>query len=162
MLIKKISKSFLLFFFLIIICSKSDAQIDIRSKVDAETYSNYSRAIDLFEKITNLNDVVTLFIPLNSNSLDNFLLTNKVDNAKEFVNKHTINGVHTLYEFKNSLVNLNELELVNLKLDKLFVSKNLSSFIIADKISTEANVMKELSLDSNHHLIFLMGSLINY
>ena len=42
-----------------------NAQIDIKSKVDAQTYADYSKAIDLFEKNINPNEVLTLFIPIN-------------------------------------------------------------------------------------------------
>ena len=59
-------KTLSIFIFLLLITQISvNAQIDIKSKVDAETYANYSKAIDLFEKNLNPNDVVTLFIPIN-------------------------------------------------------------------------------------------------
>jgi len=42
-----------------------DAQIDIKSKVDAQTYSNYSKAIDLLQANINTNSIITLFVPSN-------------------------------------------------------------------------------------------------
>ena len=141
--------------------SFANAQIDIKSRVDEDTYSNFSIIINLFEKNIKPNDVVTLFIPINSNSITSYLSSNNIEITKSFLSKHTIKGVHTLQDFNNSLSIASEFELTDINNDKYYVQKNLSSFLISDKITTESNVVKELQLDNKHHIIFIMGALIN-
>lgn len=151
------------------ISSHIHAQIDIKSKVDAQTYEDYSKAIELFEKNINPNEVVTLFIPINyafnrlSIEKQISLTNNNSNEINLFINNHksfSIIDNNFLKSNYSSNISENYFYLKNNK--KIYFQKNINKFLFGDSydptnVSFESHVVKSLVLDNNIVLNFLDG-----
>ena len=157
-------KFFVVLFVSIITQISLKAQIDIKSKVDAETYSKYSKAIDLFEQKVNPNDVITLFIPenislrifLGQNIYDDIFVNNNSIATNNFFNNHSISTFLT-YDFLNQKVitsNLEHSEIFKSNTKYNFV-KNGPFVMLTDKLSFETNIGNPIQLSSNIFIYFI-------
>ena len=155
--------------FSLFITSHIDAQIDIKSKVDAQTYTEYSKVIDLFEKNINQNDVVTLFIPINysldrlqQDKYDKIFVQNDVNEINAFIDNYSLNQNVDLDLLKQNLINSNSVFNVTSKSSKnYFFSINDNNYMISDNKTFEANVFKIVVINSNLSIYFIK-SVIKY
>ena len=163
-------KTLSIFIFLLLIPQISvNAQIDIKSKVDAETYANYSKAIDLFEKNLNPNDVVTLFIPINysftrlSQEKQSALLNNISTEVSQFLKNHstsTLVGINYFESNLNSDISKNSIVLLNN--NKIYFQRDGNKYLLSDSYSPtlvtfESHVTNSIYLSNNIILKFLDG-----
>lgn len=163
-------KTLSIFIFLLLITQISvNAQIDIKSKVDAETYANYSKAIDLFEKNLNPNDVVTLFIPINysftrlSQEKQSALLNNISTEVSQFLKNHstsTLVGINYFESNLNSDISKNSIVLLNN--NKIYFQRDGNKYLLSDSYSPtlvtfESHVTNSIYLSNNIILKFLDG-----
>ena len=156
-----------LFFVLSYITVK--AQIDIKSKVDADTYANYSKAIDLIERNTSPNDTVTFYIAnnyalerLGDIKYQNVFVNNDVKSIKQFLMNHSIQ----IFLTNNFLIQKVIVE--HLEHSEIFKSnstfrfvKNDTKVMLTDKLTFEANIEKSLQYNFNISLFFING-VVNY
>jgi hypothetical protein len=154
---------FSLFFF-----STSFAQIDIKSKVDARTYADYSKAIDLFEKNINPSDVATIFIAKNYAVVDRLAQYQAVfvtkDNSaiNSFINHHTIQKYIAEVDLRQEVINS------NIDRAEIFKSNNTYHFVkndilvmLTDKASFEANIEKAIQINANL-IVYFIQSVVKY
>jgi hypothetical protein len=142
---------FSLFFF-----STSFAQIEIKSKVDAQTYADYSKAIDLFEKNINPSDVATIFSAKNYAVVDRLAQYQAVfvtkDNSaiNSFINHHTIQKYITEEGLRQDVINssIDRAEIFKSN-DRYHFIKNDLLVMLTDKTSFEANIEKATQINSN-------------
>jgi hypothetical protein len=170
--LKKVS---IKWYFLIILLSffsatSVHAQIDIKSKIDAQTISDYSIAIDLFESLVNANDSITLFIPINygysrlSQEKQNLILIDKKANdVNIFLNNHSANGLYDIVYFDGHLSSNTLLNKVELKsLNSIFFEKNSDKYLLGDSpnpssVKFETHIVKTVKLNGKVVLNFLDG-----
>jgi hypothetical protein len=152
-----------LFFF-----STSFAQIDIKSKVDAQTYADYSKAIDLFEKNINPNDVATIFIAKNYAVVDRLAQYQAVFVAKDnsainsFINHHTIQKYIAEVDLRQDVINSNIDRTEKFKSnDTYHFVKNDILVMLTDKASFEANIEKAIQINSNV-IVYFIQSVVKY
>lgn len=160
----------LMCFFTISYANVAYAQIDIKSKIDAQTYSNYSRSIDLFESLVNPNDTITLFIPINfafsnlSEVKQNEIFIEKKTNAIiNFLSNHSAIGTYDILYFDRHLSTNSSLNKIELKsLNSIFFEKNIDKYLFGDSpdpraVKFETHVVKTVYLNGNIVLNFLDG-----
>jgi len=146
------------------------AQIDIKTKIDAQTYSNYSRSIDLIEPLVNPNDTITLFIPINfafsnlSEVKQNEIFIEKKTNAIiNFLSNHSAIGTYDILYFDRHLSTNSSLNKIELKsLNSIFYEKNIDKYLFGDSpnprtVKFETHVVKTVYLNENIVLNFLDG-----
>lgn len=155
--------------FFLIISSHINAQIDIKSKVDAQTYADYSKAIDLIGKSVHSNNVVTFFIPTNfsfrrlSQEKQTALLNSDLSEIAQFISNHsssTLIDTNYLSSNFNSNISLNNFDLLNNK--KIYFQKNGNRFLLGDNFSPtlvtyESYLVKSIKFSENIFLCFLDG-----
>jgi hypothetical protein len=158
-------KFFAVLFVSIITQISLNAQIDIKSKVDSETYTKYSKAIDLFEQNVSSNDVVTLFIPNNSSlqrlgqvKYRSVFIDKNTSEVNSFINSHST-PTYLTNSFLNQKViisNLGHTEVFKSNLKCNFV-KNGAFVMLTDNLSFEANIENSLQLSSKMFIFFING-----
>ena len=155
--------------FFLFISSHINAQIDIKSKVDAQTYADYSKAIDFFENNISPNDLVTLFIPINysfnrlSQEKQTALLNSNLSEISQFIRNHSSSIIidsNYLSSNFNSNISLNNFYLLNNK--KIYFQKNGDGLLFGDSYSPllvtfESNLVKSFKLSDKIMLNFLDG-----
>jgi hypothetical protein len=162
------SKAIYLFCFTLFIFSNSFAQIDIKSRVDAQTYADYSKAIDLFEKNSNPSDVATIFIANNYTLVDRLAQYQAVfvtkDNSaiNSFINHHTIQKYITEQGLRQDVINSNidRAEIFKSN-DTYHFVKNDQLVMLTDKISFEANIEKSFQYNPNI-IIYFIQNVVKY
>jgi hypothetical protein len=164
-----INKCIFLLILNIFLSSFLNAQTDIKAKVDAQTYSEYSKAIDLFEKVISPNDVVTLFVPINysfsrlsqnkQDGLNNYV-TSEIN---EFLNNHKSNSLIDLNFLNSNLKENSSQNLIYLANNKkIYFQKNINNFLLGDaydpsNVLFESHILKSINLDNKIILNFLDG-----
>lgn len=169
------SKFFFKVYFLLLLLallSSNDlsAQIDIKSKIDAQTYSNYSTSIDLFEPLVNANDTITLFLPINFAfsrlSLDkqNSILVNKNLSAlNQLLNVHSAAGTYDPSYLLSHLSSNNQLNKIELKATNyIFYQKSGDNVLLGDSpseidVKFESRIIKSIQLNDRLVLNFMNG-----
>ena len=152
--------------FSLFITSHINAQIDIKSKVDAQTYANYSKAIDLFQANINSNSIITLFVPSNE-GLERFnpqtldaVFVNKSSNAiLNFINNHSINEFKITDDFNNLISNSSNIVIQNKANSNLIFSKNPPYVMITDMAGYESNILSSITINSNISLHFISSAI---
>lgn len=150
---------------LIIISSHLHAQIDIKSKVDAQTYSEYSKAIDLLSKTFPFQgSSLTVFIPDNYSinriapeSFSKIFIENNTNDVINYLNKYVLNeklNHLTIQTVIDSGVGFNKLNYNN---ETLYFTKHRDLVMVSNNLSYEAHVKSVINFDSNISLIFLIG-----
>ena len=166
---RNILSKFTILISLIIISSHLHAQIDIKSKVDAQTYSEYSKAIDLIEKSVHSNNVITFFIPTNfsfrrlSQEKQTALLNSDLSEISQFISNHSSSSLidsNYLSSNFNSNISLNNFELLNNK--KIYFQKDGNRFLLGDNFSPtlvtyESYLVKSIKFSDKIFLCFLDG-----
>jgi hypothetical protein len=150
------------------IFSTSFAQIDIKSKVDAQTYADYSKAIDLFEKNINPNEIATIFIAKNYAVVDRLAQYQAVfvikDNSaiNSFINHHTIQKYITEEGLRQDVINssIDRAEIFKSN-DRYHFIKNDVLVMLTDKTSFEANIEKATQINSNV-IVYFIQSAVKY
>ena len=151
--------------FFLFISSHINAQIDIKSKVDAQTYADYSKAIDLIEKNTSPNDIVTFYVAnnyalerLGDIKYQNVFVNNDVNSIKQFLENHSIQKFLTNdFIIQKVIVGQSEhAEIFKSNSTFRFV-KNDTKVMLTDNLTFEANIEKSLQFNSNIFLFFING-----
>lgn len=155
--------------FFLFISSHINAQIDIKSKVDAQTYAEYSKAIDLIGKVFPYNSSnVTILIP------DNFSITqlsyqnhNKIfientnTDIKNFLDKYIINEKLSELELSNIINSNSSLTRNNLKNESLIFTKNGNMVMISNNNMFESNINRVINFNNNITIVLLFGGFEN-
>jgi hypothetical protein len=159
---------FLFIFFTLFTQINLTAQIDIKSKIDADSYVNYSKAIDLFEKHISPNDVVTLFVPINQALIDRLaqyqiVFVTKDNNAiNSFIAHHTIQKLISEASLRQDVINLNIDHTEKFKSNNIYhFVKNDQYVMLTDNQSFEANIEKSIQITPNI-IIYFIQSVVKY
>ncbi len=141
-----------------------NAQIDIKSKVDAQTYAEYSKAIDLFEKNINPNEVLTLFIPINysldriSSELYNSVFNVNDQNVASFLNNHIVQKELTDNFLRNKVIDNNTDHFETFKSNRVYhFVKNDTKVMLTDNQIFEANIEKSIKIEPGIIIFFING-----
>lgn len=146
------------------------AQIDIKSKIDAQTYSNYSNSIDLFEPLLNPNDTITLFLPINyafsslsQEKQNSILVIKNLSDLNQLLSFHSATGIFDDAYYEKNL-NLNRaLNKVVLKSSNfIYYQKHRNNFLLGDSpsemdVKFESHVIKSIRLNEHLVLNFMDG-----
>jgi len=154
--------------FSLFIFSTSFAQIDIKSKVDAQTYADYSKAIDLFDKNINPSDVATIFIPKNYAVVDRLAQYQAVfvtkDNSaiNSFINHHSIQKYIAEVDLRQDILtsNLDRTEIFKSN-DTYHFVKNDQLVMLSNNVSFEANIEKAIQINSNV-IVYFIQNVVKY
>jgi hypothetical protein len=159
-----------LFFLILNIFSSSflNAQIDIKTKVDAQTYSEYSIAIDLFEKVISPNDVVSIFIPKNYAVIDRLAQYHTVFVTKENIAINSFIAHHTIQKYISEEALRQDVISLNLDRREKFKSNDIYHFIkndqivmLTDNMNFESNIEKSIQISPNI-IVYLIQSVVKY
>jgi hypothetical protein len=152
--------------FFLFISSHINAQIDIKSKVDAQTYASYSKAIDLFQTNINSNSIITLFVPsneglerFNPQILDAVFMNRNNYEIINFINNHSINEFKNTDDFINSISNNSSIVIKNKANSNLIFSKNPPYVMITDLTGYESNILSSISINSKISLHFISSAI---
>lgn len=147
-----------------------NAQVDIKSKIDAQSYSKYSISIDLFEPLLNPNEITTIFLPinyaferLNKVSQNSILVNKSSSDINQLLSKHSVNGIFDLSYFEshlNSDIKLNKLDLKSL--NSIYYQNNGNMFLLGDSpfetdVKFETHIVKSIRLNDQIVLNFIDG-----
>ncbi len=147
-----------------------NAQIDIKSKIDAKTYQDYSKGIDILEPLVDINDTITLFVPVNysfsrlsQENLKSIFTDRKINDINNFYNNHCANGIFDMQYFEKELSKNLLLNKIDLKSSKsIFYQRNEDKYLFGDSpnpgdVKFETHVLKSVYINGNIVLNFLDG-----
>ncbi len=142
-----------------------NAQIDIKSKVDAQTYAEYSQVIDLLSKtFPYQGSSLTIFIPdnysinrINSDNYNKIFVQNNLTDVTNYLNKYVLNEkllLNSIESVINTSVGFNKMNLNN---ETLYFTKHRELVMVSNNISYEAHVKTVLNFNTNISVVFLLG-----
>lgn len=150
--------------FFLIITSHVNAQIDIKSKVDAQIYSDYSRAIDLMEQYINPNISITVFVPsneglerLNTQIFKQVFINKNYNDVLNFINNHSLNEIKNSEQLNNAFSNSSSYVYLNNANSNLIFSKNPPYIMITDLSGYESNILSSKTINTKVVLHFISG-----
>lgn len=152
----------------------SVGQIDIKSKVDNQTYSDYSQVLSLFEKYVSSDEQITLFVPinyslqrLNKDRYNQIFIQNNKETSISFINTLIGAGDFSLSAIRSSLSSDLSRNIINLKSgNKIYYQVEDNQFLIGDSylesnVKFEAHIIKSIKI-ADKILLNLLDGLINF
>ena len=154
------------FFFtlLLLVISAAHSQVTIKSKLDAQTYSDYSKTIDLLEKNISSDSVFTIFVPINyalswlgETEQKQIFEQNSKLSVEKFIRHHSLRGLFSPSQIE-SFRDINTGSLLRTRAEQtLYYLSNSDRAMFTDKNLFEANLDKYFKVNDHLFLYFIFG-----